>query len=176
MLVSLRLQTEQNIEIIVADNSIDEEMRGHNDDACGSDSRIVYMHCGGTSCYRSGNTAARFAKGDYLCFPSDDGYYVPGFTALMLDAAEKNNWDLVYCDLLDDPRQLGYYGVRHVKPALGYIDKTCYIVKREVFESIGGFPPGEDGDDWAADWWLVEKLIALGVSHGKLTQLLVVHN
>jgi hypothetical protein len=63
-----------------------------------------------------------------------------------------------------------------VKPALGYIDKTCYIVKREVFESIGGFPPGEDGDDWAADWWLVEKLIALGVSHGKLTQLLVVHN
>jgi len=176
MLLSLRLQTEPNLEILVTDNSIDEEMRGHNDDACGLDSRIFYMRCGGTSCYRSGNIAARFAKGEYLCFPSDDGYYVPGFAALMLEAAEKNSWDLVYCDLLDDPRQFGRYGVRDVKPALGHIDKTCYIVKRSVFLGMGGFPLEEKSNDWAADWWLVEELIKCGVRHGKLNQLLVVHN
>jgi glycosyltransferase involved in cell wall biosynthesis len=176
MVAALSLQTEPNIEIIVADNSIDEKMREHNEAACELDGRVTYLHCGESTCYRSSNVAAKFATGDYLCFPSDDGYYVPGFAQLMLEAAEKNNWDLVYCDLVDDARQLGYYGVRDVKPALGYIDKTCYIVKRTVFESIGGFLLGEDGNDWAADWWLVENLIALGVSHGKLAQLLVVHN
>jgi glycosyltransferase involved in cell wall biosynthesis len=182
MVMSLRLQTESNIEIVIADNSDDNLSSAKNQLLEASDSRIYYVNIGEKTCYRSSNAAVAIPRvqGDYLCFPSDDGYYVPGFAQLMIEAAEKNNWDLVYCDLVDDARQLGYYGVRDVKPALGYIDKTCYIVKREVFESVGGFPLSEDGNDWAADWaadwWLVEKLIALGVSHGKLAQLLVVHN
>jgi glycosyltransferase involved in cell wall biosynthesis len=176
MLLSLRLQTESNIEVLVADNSIDESIRGQNVRLCDYSDHVTYLHCGGTSCYRSSTRAAKFAVGEYLCFPSDDGYYVPGFAALMLEAARNNNWDLVYCDVVDDPRQFGRYGVRDVQPALGYIDKTCYIVKREVFMRLGGFPAREGDNDWAADWWLVDDLIKSGVRHGKLDQLLVVHN
>ena len=173
MLLSLRLQTEPNIEIVIADNSTEESVIERNQAAAKLDSRIEYCLVQAPTCYVAASRLISSVTGDYLCFPSDDGYYMPGFAKLMVEHAEQNQLGLVYCDMVDDPRMFGRYCVRDVRPSLGYIDKTCYIVKREEFH---GFPQREGDNDWAADWWLVDDLIKRGVRHGKLNQLLVVHN
>jgi hypothetical protein len=49
-------------------------------------------------CYWSAEYAARQAKGDWLCFPCDDCYYVPEFQERMLEIAALYGWKLVLCD------------------------------------------------------------------------------
>jgi hypothetical protein len=125
------------------------------------------------NCYDSANIAAKSATGEWLCFPSDDSLYVCKFSEIMLEEAAKNNADLVYCDCVyRQDKAVGSwpnYQVLNTQPKMGRIDKTCFIVKRELFS---GFPPHPKG--WQ-DGALIEQLVAQGVRHVKASGILVVH-
>ncbi len=127
---------------------------------------------GAKSSYESADMVAPTAKGDWVCFPSDDSLYVRGFSRIMLETAEKTGAGLIYCDCVyhrpDEPSWKPYT-VLDVSPRMGRIDKTCFILRRELFK---GFPPHPKG--WS-DGALIEQLVAQGVRHAKAPGILVVH-
>jgi hypothetical protein len=130
---------------------------------------------GAKNCYESANMAAKEATGEWLCFASDDSLYVCKFSAAMLRQAEKSGAGLVYCDCVYSGKAGNPawqdYSVLDVKPKIGSIDKTCFIVKREIFLREG-FKPHPRG--WS-DGQLVQSLIAQGVKHCKADGVLLVH-
>ncbi len=169
-LASLAIQIPEP-DLWVADNSDTPEMVEACESVCSVfGARRVQTHAETSLCYISSEHVAEMVSGEWLCFPSDDSYYVPGFSKLMLDAAEENGWDFVYCDALYDPRMGGEYSVMTTRPACCAIDKTTFILRRELFQ---GFPPHES--DWR-DGALAESLVERGVKHGKPRGILVVHN
>ena len=122
------------------------------------------------NCYDSANLAARETTGEWLCFPSDDSLYVCGFTEIMLAEARRTAAGLVYCDCVyrrEPPWKA--YTVLDVEPRMGRIDKTCFIMRRELFK---GFPPHPKG--WC-DGALVEQLVRDGVKTAKAPGVLVLH-
>ncbi len=123
------------------------------------------------ACFASANGVYKEAKGDWLCFPSDDSYYVPGYSTIMLEHAKKFNWDLVYCDFLYDPRYNGcYYQVVQAAPIARCIDKTVFMVKKEVFKGWA-----LEDTTWC-DWLTFKRLIENGAKHGHVPGVMVVHN
>jgi glycosyltransferase involved in cell wall biosynthesis len=168
LLRSLRLQTEQSFEVIVTDNARDVVIAAENAAQVYelNDDRFQYERSALPDCYASANYGARLAKGDYLCFPSDDNYYVPRFLEEMLAPA----LDLVYCDCIYDGYGV-HYAPMEVAPVAGHIDKGGFLVRHEKFPQ---FPPGPPGH--GADGQLVEQLVREGVSHVKVPGYLWVHN
>lgn len=134
---------------------------------------IATRELGAVECYDAAAIAAKEAKGDYLCFPSDDSMYVQGFAREMIYQAKANRADLVYCDCIyrQDPRigKWPDYKFLITQPLMGRIDKTCFIVRRDLFTE---FPPHPKG--WR-DGALIEQLVSQGVRHAKATGVLVVH-
>lgn len=175
VLASLQVQTEPDFEVIVTDNSRCLDMRRLNQAVIHAlhDERFQYLWTGAAQCYEAANMAWPHAQGEYLCHPSDDGYYVPMFLELLLNRHE----DLVYCDMVYDPRStdrmhpVTQYRVVNVIPKLGTIDKGGFIVRRSRW---GGFPWKENVT--GADGLAVEKLIRARISHFKVPGVLWVHN
>ena len=140
----LAAQTLEDFEVIVTDNS-DPEAQAVNRKLIESlDSRFDHLstsHLPVSDCYWAAEHAVKECSGDFLCFPSDDSYYVPCFAEIMLDAAEKNGWDLVYCNMVYDARFNGqHYAAVNVQPMVNSIDKTGFIVRRGWFEGFPGKP------------------------------------
>jgi glycosyltransferase involved in cell wall biosynthesis len=173
-LASLRVQTHRDIEIIVTDNSQDPDVRDmHYDTAYHFGAK--YLATKASNPYHSAEMGAKIASGEYLCFPSDDSYYVPPFAAEMLKYGRFYDLDLVYCNLVYDGRWEGEpYFVMDVEPRLNVIDKTNFIVRKSVFP---GFPDQPDAPvAFAADGMMIERLMKAGVSHRKHKGVMVVHN
>lgn len=171
-LASLKLQAKNNemsIAIHVADNSV--EHAAYVQQACALFEGVVYHKTSG-GCYKAAEQVNREIRADWLCFASSDSYYVPGFAQIMLETAIRCKSDLVYCDCLYDPRLhgRGVYSVLNVFPEMRWIDKTCFIVRRELFK---GFPKHEQ--DWR-DGALVEQFVSKGYRLAKAKGILVVHN
>lgn len=171
-IASLKLQTHKNIEIIITDNGDSNIVCEFNRDYVEIDDifDVKYVETLGPTCYHSAEVGAQYARGRYLCFPSDDSYYCPPFAEEMLKAADLNNWDLVYCEMLHSFRG-SKYAVLGTEARLNRIDKTGFLVKRELFP---GFPD-KTGGDCAADGLLIERLVRSGIRHGKVDSCLVVH-
>lgn len=170
--------TNGGFEIIVTCNSIDElEQNTHANVAHKFGAYIFFTAktFGAKDCYDAAEYVVDIAKGDWLCFPSDDSYYVPLFLGRMLDAAQTHSWDFVYCDMLYTSKWHGWrYEVMDVKPVRQHIDKTCFILRRELFK---GFPGKKNGMPCEADGELAEELVKRGVRHGKASGgALVIHN
>jgi hypothetical protein len=117
--------------------------------------------------------------GDWLCFPSDDSYYVPKFASIMLGAAVNAKAEFVLCDVIYDPRlayaKYGTYGysIMRTSPGPGAIDKTSFIISRNAFSMVGGWPPHDQ--DWR-DGMLAEAVVGHGFRWYRLNQPMVVHN
>jgi len=124
-------------------------------------------------CYKSANLIAPKADGDWLCFPSDDSLYVADFQKIMIDTAVRKQADLVYCDVLykcgSEVNGWKPYTVLDAMPRMGKIDKTNFIIRRELFK---GFPPHPK--NWR-DGALIEQAIRDGAKHAKAPGVLVVH-
>jgi glycosyltransferase involved in cell wall biosynthesis len=166
LLYSLKIQTEPDFEVIVTDNS-DGNMRRVTESLVEQDSRFRYALTAKENCYESANETVSMARGDYLCFPSDDNYYVPRFLELML----RGDADLTYCDMVYDPRGGDSYRVVDARPNQGFIDKGGFLVRRGRFirfpwqRSLG-----------FADGMMIEDLVTSGVTHIKVRGVLWVHN
>lgn len=168
-------------EIIVCCNHPDQDIVL----ACGiisDDYGAVFKNTGAMGAigpYESAEIAALEAKGDWLCFPSDDSLYVQKFAEIMLAAAYRetaegvsSHSDLVYCDCVyhrpDEPRWKPYT-VLSTEPRMGKIDKTCFILRRKLFD---GFPQHPGG--WS-DGALIEQLVRDSVKHAKAPGVLCIH-
>ncbi len=181
-LASLRLQ-ESIREVLVCDNSSDEHNRGLCRRICevsgcrGLKYLDTWRGRESDTCYHSPEYLG--ATGDWLCFPSDDSYYVPMFSKLMLLAAAKNRWEFVYCDMVYDPRLsfttggVEEYSVMITHPSRGGIDKSCFLITRRAFDAVGGWP--QHDADWR-DGALAEAVVRAGIRHGRVPGPMVVHN
>jgi len=191
-LASLAVQTDGDFEVLVADNAPTFKQQVLNDTAAMhlNDGRFRHYDtdcvktCAGWDCYHSAEYVARhWAKGEWVCFPSDDSYYVPIFQEVMLYQANGLGRDMVYCDWLCDRRGHGegfgpgrYHWV-NAEAKISRIDKTGFLVKRALFVDIGF--PGKNMDEvkpCAADGELIEGLVRRGVPHCKVNEILMVHN
>ncbi len=110
--------------------------------------------------------------GEWLCYPNDDSYYCPWFAERLLAHAEANNLEFVYSDIVIGRPDIAHYPLS-CQPWACAVDKTCYMFKREWFQP---FPDQFTGQYGVADGLLVNALVARGIRHGKLPQLLVFHN
>lgn len=171
LLNALQLQTEKHFECIVTDNSTNEILAEQNEfyvKMCGS--RFRYLKTNHQECYSSAEEGVKLASGRFLCFPSDDNYYLPQFAELMLRNALNSGLDLVYCDCVyGRPNTTPF--LLDVKPKVNHIDKGGFLVAREVFKSF----PGKAVIS-CSDGWLIEELVKKGVRHGKCQGILWVHN
>lgn len=126
----------------------------------------------GMGWYENLNRVAAMSRAAWLCFPNDDGYimpnFVPQFRYNFPDA------DLIYCNVLYDGRGRGPYGLLNTAPKVNHIDKMCYMVRRSIFDAVGGFPKVEDV--YRIDGIFVERVASNGARIKKINDILVVHN
>jgi len=172
-LYSLANQSLKEIEVIVTDNS---SLMITRDSIRQMVYRLNMQHVNTvmSSCYHSAEYGAGIATGEYLCFPSDDSYYVPTFAETMYKAGKLHNADLVYCDIVYDSRcGQGRYERQHVLPTTGSIDKTGFILKRDKFI---GFPTKTEDGRCNADGEMISILVNSGISHAHIPDVLLVHN
>ncbi len=182
-LSSIVQQTYRDWEAIVVDNSEYGPAVSAQHDLCEMDMRIHYWRTTSKTQVRSSDhqhtrclyTATELgvtkAIGDYLCFPNDDSYYCPWFAERMLEAAGRENWDLVYCDLIAGGA--GGHWLMQTQPRRCQIDKTCFILRKPSFI---GFTRKTGKDYPQADGLMIEELVESGIRHGRVSQCLVVHN
>lgn len=180
-LASLQCQTDHDFEVIVADNNPDlrycDNMYMTHDMR---DSRFRYMNTSRVfdvlrDCYWSAEwVVENHAKGEFFCFPSDDSYYVPVFQETLLKAAREFDFQLCFCDMLYDRRIGGRYSVLDVQPVSCAIDKTGFLIRRDVWI---GFPtkPTELRSS-CADGEMIAEVVRRGARHGKVAECLVCHN
>ena len=180
-LASLQCQTDPDFEVIVADNSEFQQQANRRITEDMRDVRFRHVNTGihttspGWDCYWSAEWVVEHeAKGDYFCFPSDDSYYTPIFQEALLARARESRLDLVYSDMLYDRRRTGKYQVMGVQPVSCAIDKTGFLISRAVWI---GFPtkPIERRSS-CADGEMIQEVVARGARHGKVDEVLVVHN
>lgn len=80
---------------------------------------------------------SRYARGEFLCFPHDDAYYMPPFVDRMLMTARDGQLDLVYCDwIFDRANNTVPYHYWPGSPVFGRIDIGGFIVRKTVI--VGG--------------------------------------
>ncbi len=172
MLHCLNLQTMKDFEIIVTDNS-DDQIQARRNKAIVEqfDSRFRYLKTDKNEPYSSAEDGVFTSCGEFLCFPSDDNYYVPQFAEIMLHHLDKHRLDFVYCDCIYDPRMFGKYAVLNVLPKTNHIDKGGFIVKRSIFKP---FPAKARVS--CSDGYFIEELVKAGHKHGKAPGVLWIHN
>lgn len=172
-LASLKLQWPSkafSTEIHVADNSLSEICINDIRNLCSM--MGVNYHKTEGHCYTASQAVSKLVEADYLCFASSDGYYVPGFSVIMMEVALRLKSDLVYCNTLYDPRLhgRGIYSVLDSVPEMRWIDKTNFIVRKELFTEWPSHP-----QNWC-DGQFVENLMRDGKKLDKAKGVLVVHN
>lgn len=162
------------IQIHVADNSKTDFVKQLFTIGCFSLINNITYHKTEGHCYTASEQVAKSLEGqtDYLCFASSDGYYVPGFSSIMLETAARTQADLVYCNVLYDPRLhgRGIYSVLDSFPEIRWIDKTNFIVRADKFNGWPSHP-----QMWC-DGQFVEDLVKSGGKVVKAKGVLVVHN
>ena len=180
-LASIVDQTIWDWEAVIVDNSTDMVAAEKIQELSRLDSRIRYEHVGERafdprigirSLYTASEIGASMTTGDWLTFPNDDSYYAPWFAERLLQKAEQDNLDFVYCDFINGRHDIMHYPLC-THPVSCSIDKTCFMFKREWMPAEW---PGKIDRYGIADGDLVVYLVNKGIRHGKVPQCLVVHN
>lgn len=185
-LSSLVEQTEGDIEIIVADNTPNEDSGSiaFNREFCRMDSRIRYewvadrtaidkphirhKHC----LYTATEIGVELATGDWLAFPSQDDYATPVLAERMLAVADETGAEFVHCDVVLGGPGHGYFTLG-TAPRNCAIDKCAFIMKRSWF--VEGFT-GKHENYELEDGYFVERLVVRGIKVAKCAQVLMCHN
>lgn len=180
---SLKVQTDPDFEVIVADNAIDPALQQKHQAVVRSLRDFRFRHvntasqatCPGWDCYWSAEwIVENVAAGKWICLPSDDSYYVPIFQRALLDAAVRHDWKFVYSDMLYDRRLSGTYSPLKVFPSPCAIDKTGFLVRRDAWIGFPNKPIARPASS-CCDGEMAKALADL-VPHGKVPEILCVHN
>ncbi len=110
------------------------------------------------------NCAARHSRGKYLLFMDDDNYAEPNEIGILAGVAERTGADILTCVnrtflTNESPDRSGFKPECHLLPMGAALESGLFwnafgdanaLVKREVFESLGGFAEmhGTTGEDW----------------------------
>jgi glycosyltransferase involved in cell wall biosynthesis len=180
-LASIADQSFTDWEAVIVDNSDDPKAIELQREFAKMDPRIRYEHVGERafdprvgirSLYDASEIGVTMTTGSWLCFPNDDSYYCPWFAERMLNAAERENWEFVFSNIIIGRPDIEHYTL-DCQPWACAVDKTCYMFKREWFPAEW---PGKVDQYGVADGVLVNTLVARGIRVGKVPQVLVVHN
>ncbi len=182
-LASLIDQTFSDIEIVVTDNSKNPVEIEKIKELCTVDPRIRYEwtheralknfpRVGIPSLYDAAEEGIAATTGEWLCFPNCDSYYPPVFAERLLRYADENSLQFVFCDFVQGRPDMNYHYF-FARPEGCLIDKTCFMVKRDWFPAEW---PGKVELYGVADGVLVNELVAKGIRHGRLAEVLCVHN
>lgn len=179
-LASLRLQTDTDHEVFIADNAIDPFVANWHR-ATADRFGAIYVNTrshqsspGWDSYWAAEWVVHNAARGEFVCMPSDDSYYVPCFQERMLTKARTENLELVYCNMLYG-RPGENYRLLDVQAKVCHIDKTGYFLRRDRWvdypakSTVPGAGSCSDGEQ-------IEELKRQGVRHGKVEEYLAVHN
>lgn len=178
-LYSLKCQSFKDFDVIVTDRMSTPNNAAHQKRIVErmQDKRFTYMFTEAPDIYTAAEEAAKHAKGEYLCFPSADSYYVPLFAETVLKVAEQTNADMVYCDMLYDPRYNRFcYDVMTTAPALYFIDKTGFIVKKEWLEKVPFPGKAPVPSRTPSDGLFIDEIVRQGAKCEKAPGVMIVHN
>jgi glycosyltransferase involved in cell wall biosynthesis len=168
-------------EAIICDNSDRPDCIEKIQELAKVDSRIRYEHTGERafdlrigirSLYTASEIGFKMSTGDWIVWPNCDSYYIPWFAQRMLKKAEEDDLQFVYSDLVHGRPDIMHYAL-NCQPWACACDKTNFIFKREWMPEEW---PGKVTNYGMADGDLINLLVAKGIRHGKVSQLLVVHN
>lgn len=121
--------------------------------------RFIVNEHGGPS--KSRNCAASYATGEFIVFVDSDNIVRPHMVDTMVKAIRTSGKDCLTCHTtyfhtIDDVRQekpRGRYGAflgpcMELGLLVNILGDTNFIIRRSVFEEVGGFPP-YGWEDWA---------------------------
>ncbi len=179
---SIKGQTHQDFECIVADNATDDGVAKQQEKVVLSleDVRFRYIRTAKktkiSECYWAAEWAAGLARGKWLCFPCDDCYYVPDFARRLLIEAVRTQADIVLSDqVLMGPESAGGSGEYEVwRPEPYKLIKSMFIVRADKFPGFSAKPL--KAVSAAADQVLGYDLVQSGARFARSRGLLVVHN
>lgn len=116
--------------------------------------------------------AAIRATSTFVGFPNDDAYYVPRYLELMVEALNRHQADLAYCDFVINSDMHGRpYQVYAAAPVTGRIDVGGFLVRRELLIAHGWPDKGPTGDGA-----LIESLVKQGAKHVRVPMVAYVKN
>ena len=172
-LFSLRCQTHAQFEVIVTNNGQTDAHRQASRDVLQvlGDARFRLLEGSWRHCYYASEDAALLASGRYLCFPSDDSYYVPFFAEKMLAAGSAARAQIVLCEQVYSRWEQPHYTILPVAAAVDHVDKTGFLINRTWF---AGFPDKEGGV--TSDGQMIEDAVRRGAKVAKVDEVLCVHN
>jgi glycosyltransferase involved in cell wall biosynthesis len=184
MLSCLQVQTEKDWECIIANNNPYPAQNSEQQWVISqfNDPRFIYKNPKLKDAYESIWALAPESRGDWLCFPSDDCYYVPQFAERMWKLVTSNPaFDFVYCDMIYDPRPSegrDWYAVVNTSPNQGAIDKAGFLVRKSLFLKVGW--RNVEGQSallqGSRDGMLAEDLARRGTPMVKAKGIMLVHN
>lgn len=154
LIESVQAQTYGNFELCIADASKDDPVvHDVTVSYAKEDSRIRLLTLpGNAGISENTNAAVREAKGDYLAFLDHDDLIAPEALFCNAEAISGQDADLLYSDEDKVRADLSKYYQPHFKPDfnLDLLRSNNYIthflvVKRALFDKIGGFDPSFDG-------------------------------
>lgn len=168
---SLVAQRDVDYEILVGINSTDPSMTSDLLSVCQPYESVATVHLNNeVNCYYQSELLASNAFGEYLCFPSEEDYYMPTFGQRMLTQSPV---DLIICNCVYDYEHDGQYKVLHGYPSVGLIDKGGFLIKRELFQ---GFPAKQPNvEPSQADGIMIAQFVRTH-SWTSLQEVLWVHN
>jgi glycosyltransferase involved in cell wall biosynthesis len=164
--------------IVIDDGSTDESERRIREFAA-DDPRLVHITQRNQGLPAARNAAMRRATGRFIAFLDGDDFWEPRKTMLQLAAFEDPSIGLVYSDYVDFQTDCGanrmlicvrrfsaqgHDLVREFFVHDGPIIPSSAMIRREVFEEVGGFDVryriGED-----TDYWIRVALAGFGFQH-----------
>jgi hypothetical protein len=99
---------------------------------------------------------------------------MPVFQSALLAAASTYDLSLIYPEMIYDRRIGGRYGILDTSAQRYRIDKTGFMLRRDAWI---GFPDKSTSPGPVdADGLMIDRLMHGEIRHGKVNEILVVHN
>src|SRR6266704_953428 len=184
VLASLQVQTDADFEVIVSDRGSEPAIREQHMRMVENMQDTRFRHKStalldppyAQHCYWNAAWIVEHeARGEWICLPSDDSYYMPIFQEACLTRARAAGWQLVFPEMLYDRRLRGdRYSVLDTRICSGGIDKTGFLLRRDAWI---GFPTlGQGASDDCCDGEMIVAVAARGAKWGKIDEILAIHN
>jgi glycosyltransferase involved in cell wall biosynthesis len=184
---SVRAQTFTDYEIIVVSNGESDENRRASQTVAHD---CIYLSLADSNLSVARNAGIERARGEWIAFLDDDDLWLPNKLERQIAEIEQVNPDMIagdYVEFFPDgseiirrPRLIeGWTYVEALNYLYWWAAPSATMVRKRVFEQIGGFDPllryGEDGDMWRRISWchsihqMDEVLVRVRRGHSSLT-------